>query len=498
MESENCDSLMVESTEKMFDIPPLFRLPRAVIVNVLEFLVMEDLGRMDSAVTMKETGIRPQFLLCLSEMRSSAIRSVSVSAELANDERVLHRGSGVFFRSNNGKFANSYLQMVRLHWLTLRQLYVEKLRVACQMVSLHNHHSSKMKLCDFLQVTKFPSLRHLVLQGKFRNDELSNLINNSQALQSISFKPQNYQRPNISVEDCHSIAEFCPALEKIDISEGTIAAEGLLEVLYRCSHMKTISLRHTSLRNFSIEDMIHLGAYGHVFDTLMLTNKFLPAATVSTFLSGCTSLRRLIYNGAGIDEPDEIVLPDPTKCPLLEDLTLECLAGSVGSYLQLTVLQRFTNLRWLEFVRCNLIFASAAPILLIRQLATLETLELTNCHLNDEAFDKLVNGSLNRLRCLIIIDNFGNTILSATAFKLLSTGSFHDTIEEVLIFGRHLESISLTLNDLRQLSSSCRHLTCLPLSWKNGLEPSEVALFATEFPLLKFSDEYTKISSRRG
>ena len=210
----------------MSDLPLFFRLDRDCLIYFLsEFLTIKDLGRMDSAFTMKKKGVRDQFLHCLSGMRSYNCHSVVVNIDLVKYQD----GLGIVLVGDGDLLGTSNcLKLVHWRWLILRQICVENvfvwkydkrrrflpgdLVVQCILPD----SVKKMSVCEFLQLTTNVS--------------------------SLRLRHEGFQR----------IAKLCPALDKLEISDGIISEESLLDILRRSSQLKPLSIHQLSF--YSIQD----------------------------------------------------------------------------------------------------------------------------------------------------------------------------------------------------------------------------------------------------
>ena len=109
----------------MSDLPLFFRLDRNCFVYFLsEFLAIEDVGRMDTAFTMKKKGVRQQFLHCLSGIWSKSCRCVGVNIDLVK----YHDGLGIVLVGGGDLHGtNNEMKLLHWRWLILRQFRVENI-----------------------------------------------------------------------------------------------------------------------------------------------------------------------------------------------------------------------------------------------------------------------------------------------------------------------------------------------------------------------------------
>jgi hypothetical protein len=168
---------------------------------------------------MKRKDVRQQWLQCLSGMRSKSCRYVGLNVDLVK----YHDGLGILLVGQGDLHGTSNgLKLMHWRWLILRQLRVENTCVwkydkrrrflpgdVVAQCTLLPDSEKKMSVCEFLQLTSISSLQ-------LRHD--------------------GFQR----------IAKLCPALEKLEISDGTISEESLVDILSRTSQLKPISIHQLS------------------------------------------------------------------------------------------------------------------------------------------------------------------------------------------------------------------------------------------------------------
>ena len=157
-------------------------------------------------------------------MQSNRCRCVGVNVDLVK----YHDGLGILLLGHGDLHGtNNYLKLVHWRWLILRQCCVKNVCVwkydkrrrflpgdvvaQCTLPG----SDKKMSVCEFLQLTSSSSLQ-LIHEG--------------------------FQR----------IAKLCPALERLEIANGTISEESLLDILRRTSQLKPISIHQLSF--YAIHD----------------------------------------------------------------------------------------------------------------------------------------------------------------------------------------------------------------------------------------------------
>ena len=263
----------------------LFRLPKAITDQILsQWLDIFDVGRLDSAMTnMKQ---RPDFLLCLKEMRNPTVP--------------------VYFRGMyNTPSWNEVTDQSRLRWISKRLIHVKE-------ISLRFFHDNE----EFIESLQLPSLQKLSVLG-------------SRWLRHI---PQ-----------------ICPLVEELSVRDINSSAdvEDLTFVCSHCLKLESISIGSLLFQSSDCTDdvLAALQAFGHLIVKISSASggvSYVTTEGFKSFVKCCPRLQKFHYTR--FKDNGTILMCVAQTCPLIEEILFD--TSSKKALLELS--QKCKKLRKVE------------------------------------------------------------------------------------------------------------------------------------------------------
>ena len=415
--------------------PPIFfRLPNAVLNNFLsEWLDIVDAGRLDAAMTTR--ALRPKFLQCLQEMKSTTVNGKTSCA-------------------NSGAIRSCTF----LAWLSSRRIYVEEIFVW------------DLDSAFITENLEFPFLRKLhVVDVKLEN-YFVNFVKTSPALQSITILAGS----KVVHEVLQQIADHCPLLEVL-ILQCSFLMDDLLYLLSKCSALAKFDLWN-GYERWKDDDWERLRPYGHLMHEINATKDITNLQGFADFLGSCSRLHSLSYGKIENENHGMILLRVAQSCPLLESLSFyTCSSASLQRISRNCKKLREINI-WDDSSPL-----SVADLACFKEIEKLETLslfryDLTNDHL------AVISGFQNMKKLHIYANNetifvdgmFTGTPISRSLEKISFHSNFDEKISPMAAFTQ--------CNNLREINlADCR------------CDDASLKLLAKHFPLLeKITMEYVE------
>ena len=355
-------------------VKPLFsRLPTEWLIILLsEWLDIKDVTKLDMAMTNHT--YREGFLQLLVSVRST---------------------------SADGRYGPD--SFPKLHWLSLRRVYVES-------VELDRFKAEQLKMLKLL------TLRKLVLRG-VDEQHIIRATTNSPLLQSLDIDNEmNHNGNKLSDVGIIHISKACSSLECIRlIVVSEITADGFLSFLRECQMLKSIEWDCRILKYFTASE-INSMPFGHLLTALNLPSKLCydgssapPSVgrlkAFSDLITRCPNLKKLTLSNARNPqhrhegEDDSVLVNLGRYCPLVEEIEFEMTVRCPDAGL-LLVSQNCRKVQTISFNYCGGL--TNTSFVHISQIQSLQELSFTDCDsVTDEGLQSLFRGCPN-LRNLAI------------------------------------------------------------------------------------------------
>ena len=358
---------------------------------------------LDTAVSSKQH--RPQFLKCLQNMRSISV-----------DKYCTNYGKSVvlFYRWKN------YLW----RWLSNRQIFVE---------------SIKLRKNDARSDMIIPSLRNVV-SFLFEDDDVRFLIRNCPLLRSLCLEFTNVSHIGLGLLTnlSQSLEELTIDLAEIDDRAQVAAA--LIDVLRQCTRLRKVSLALEALRAVNLNELL---PYGHLFHELHLhsgrgeSSVGAYVQSISTLVTTCNGLRKLVYFGGGIEEDSLVLSAIHQSCPLLEELDLSAFSFAYADGFAL-ITRKCKHIRTLQFAHSHV---SPSIVRSIAHMEAINDLAFNECKgLTDVEMAMIVTMRLKELcffNCKNLIDvsrqSFVGSNISRTleSFALINSNFTTSSVDDI-------------------------------------------------------------------
>ena len=394
------DTLIVPGPgQKTAALPFLFRLPQELLVSISEkWLDIYDVARVDAALTNQK--YRPQWLQCLQQMKSISVNGHSFNAG----------GETQRYRSDKLK-SNSML-----NWICHRQIYIESIDLG--------------ELDDeFVESLQLPSVQKLSLMDA-SYESIIHLVDSMPILRSVKiWYPINSRK--VVGRGVRHVAIKCSCLEYFTLSAPmTSETKGdLLFLLSQCLQLKELTLGSFSLDSYTDNDLQRLQSYASLFTNMAShgTRRRMTVTGFTTLLRGCSQLRSLSYSG--FNDGGTVLLCAAQSCPMLAIIHLD----SISLEACVVLSQCCQRLKHLSLSLWNRIQATVACLEALKQIDSLESLNLSSCSVTDEGLEVL--GGFPRLKTLRLNESKDGgpigQLWTGAGFKVFAASSVNQSIEHL-------------------------------------------------------------------